>query len=362
MMHRIRDLIGKAKRKIKLMRLDFHFKKELDIVKKQSSVEVNSLIPDMAEQVRDFYKSFGFVNIDLRWHEYLYAVTGQHYVSYIPENFYHCVIEPLYTRGSVDLEDKSYMCRMLPGIRMVPNVIKNVKGVFFDEEDNILSLDTSLNLLNQLDHDLIIKPSRHSGGGRGVRLIKAHEFNKTILDEYNSDFVVQLCIAQHHQYNEFNPSSVNTERIVSLFFEGEVHILSAILRVGAPGSHTDTASTGRGYTIGITENGQLNKLGYTVFGDRRNENAAGRKFEDIKLVAHAKICEEIKKAHKLLSRFGVISWDFAVDENGDPVLIEYNLNYPDVMIYQMNNGPLFGNLTETILKDVRKRQQAGGVK
>ena len=54
MMHRIRDLIGKAKRKIKLMRLDFHFKKELDIVKKQSSVEVNSLIPDMAEQVRDF--------------------------------------------------------------------------------------------------------------------------------------------------------------------------------------------------------------------------------------------------------------------------------------------------------------------
>lgn len=33
MMHRIRDLIGKAKRKIKLMRLDFHFKKELDIVK-----------------------------------------------------------------------------------------------------------------------------------------------------------------------------------------------------------------------------------------------------------------------------------------------------------------------------------------
>lgn len=34
MMHRIRDLIGKAKRKIKLMRLDFHFKKELDIVKK----------------------------------------------------------------------------------------------------------------------------------------------------------------------------------------------------------------------------------------------------------------------------------------------------------------------------------------
>ena len=57
----------------------------------------------------------------------------------------------------------------------------------------------------------------------------------------------------------------------------------------------------------------------------------------------------------MLSRFGIISWDFAVDENSEPILIEYNLNYPDVMIYQMNNGPLFGDLTQTILEDVREK-------
>ena len=66
-------------------------------------------------------------------------------------------------------------------------------------------------------------------------------------------------------------------------------------------------------------------------------------------------CSQIKKAHKMLSRFGIISWDFAVDENSEPILIEYNLNYPDVMIYQMNNGPLFGDLTQTILEDVREK-------
>ncbi len=75
------------------------------------------------------------------------------------------------------------------------------------------------------------------------------------------------------------------------------------------------------------------------------------------MIAHEKICAEIKKAHKLLSRFEIISWDFAVEENGEPVLIEYNLNYPDVMIYQMNNGPLFGSLTQRVLEDVKKRQK-----
>ena len=142
-----------------------------------------------------------------------------------------------------------------------------------------------------------------------------------------------------------------------MFFKGEVYILTSILRVGAPGSHTGTASTGRGYTVGINENGQLNEVGYNVFGESRSENVAGRTFRDIRLIAHERICAEIKKAHKLLSRFEIISWDFAVEENGEPVLIEYNLNYPDVMIYQMNNGPLFGSLTERVLEDVKKRQK-----
>ena len=191
------------------------------------------------------------------------------------------------------------------------------------------------------------KTIKTDGGGTGVKLVESGNVKKEILDEYKSDYIVQRCITQHEQYKEFNPSSVNTEKIISMFFKGEVYILTSILRVGAPGSHTDTASTGRGYTVGINENGQLNKVGYNVFGESRSE----------RLIAHEKICAEIKKAHKLLSRFEIISWDFAVEENGEPVLIEYNLNYPDVMIYQMNNGPLFGSLTQRVLEDVKKRQK-----
>lgn len=225
---------------------------------------------------------------------------------------------------------------------------------FFDEHDDVLSTDEAVRYLNNLGCDLIIKPSRETGG-MGVRLVNAGGFNTAILDVYKKDYIIQKCIAQHPQYKEFNPSSVNTEKIISMFFNGEVHILTSILRVGAPGSHTDTASTGKGYTVGIGLNGQLNKEGYNIYGERRTSTASGRMFEDVVLCGHDEICNQIKKAHKMLSRFGIISWDFAVDENCEPILIEYNLNYPDVMIYQMNNGPLFGDLTQTILEDVREK-------
>lgn len=354
-MSKMKRAIEKFQIDIKMKRLDLHFKRELENVREKSPVEVKSLDSSQLKQINDFYNGFGFHGVDTRWHEYLYAVTGRHSVNYIPENFYHCTIEPLYTRGSVDLEDKSIMSRMLPGIRMVSNVLINTNGVFFDEHDDVLSTDEAVRYLNNLGCNLIIKPSRETGGGMGVRLVNAGGFNTAILDVYKKDYIIQKCIAQHPQYKEFNPSSVNTEKIISMFFNGEVHILTSILRVGAPGSHTDTASTGKGYTVGIGLNGQLNKEGYNIYGERRTSTSSGRMFENVVLCGHDEICSQIKKAHKMLSRFGIISWDFAVDENCEPILIEYNLNYPDVMIYQMNNGPLFGDLTQTVLEDVREK-------
>lgn len=108
-MSKMKRAIEKFQIDIKMKRLDLHFKRELENVRKKSPVEVKSLDSSQLKQINDFYNGFGFHGVDTRWHEYLYAVTGRHSVNYIPENFYHCTIEPLYTRGSVDLEDKSIM-------------------------------------------------------------------------------------------------------------------------------------------------------------------------------------------------------------------------------------------------------------
>ena len=48
----------------------------------------------------------------------------------------------------------------------------------------------------------------------------------------------------------------------------------------------------------------------------------------------------------------MISWDIAIDNNTDPILVEANFANGQLDFHQLNNGPLFGNLTESILTQV----------
>ena len=56
--------------------------------------------------------------------------------------------------------------------------------------------------------------------------------------------------------------------------------------------------------------------------------------------------------HAQMPRFRLVSWDFAIDPDGEPVLIEANLHYGELDFHQINNGPIFGEDTEKILKEV----------
>ena len=55
--------------------------------------------------------------------------------------------------------------------------------------------------------------------------------------------------------------------------------------------------------------------------------------------------------------FSWIGWDVTVDEDGKPVVIEYNILNPGTVLYQFG-GPLFDNRTELalgFLKDEKAR-------
>lgn len=351
MKNTIKSIITFADRSIHDWRLDHHFRAELEEIKKKTAVDITPLSMLQKKEIQDYYLSLGFGKVDTRWHEFLYAVTGKEDVRFLPENFYHLVIEPLYTRGSTGWEDKAYMNMFLPGVVFPQNIVRNVHGYFLDNDGEFVSKDKAISMIKN-EEKVVIKPTRASGGGRGVALIQGKEFGDAIISEYGMDFVLQKPIEQHPLMARFNTSSVNTEKIISFLYKGQVYILTSILRIGAPGAITDTASTGKGFTVGIQKNGHLNDTAFNIYGKRKDTVCDGVYFRDVTLPAHLEICQIIEKAHKKMPYFGLISWDFAVDVSGQPILIEYNLNYPDVMIYQMNNGPLFGEHTDEWLKDI----------
>ena len=65
-------------------------------------------------------------------------------------------------------------------------------------------------------------------------------------------------------------------------------------------------------------------------------------------------CVELAK--KLACRFyGVsrlISWDFAIGKDAEPILIEMNISFGEIDFHQLCNGPILGDDTDDILKEI----------
>jgi hypothetical protein len=57
-------------------------------------------------------------------------------------------------------------------------------------------------------------------------------------------------------------------------------------------------------------------------------------------------------APRISSITRLCSWDIAIGQDGDPVLVEANLSFGEVDFHQMCNGPIFGDLTEAVLAEV----------
>lgn len=109
-----------------------------------------------------------------------------------------------------------------------------------------------VDLLNR-DIAAVCKPS-DGGQGRGVFLLRTDADSIYIDGEPASiealrariteRYVVQERIEQHRALSALHPASVNTLRLITARKDGDIVLLSSVLRVGAAGSHTDNWSTG----------------------------------------------------------------------------------------------------------------------
>lgn len=62
-----------------------------------------------------------------------------------------------------------------------------------------------------------------------------------------------------------------------------------------------------------------------------------------------------KRMHQVLPQIGAYNWDFTINEDGEPVLIEANVNGGSIWLIEMPHGKgAFGEHTKDILKWIRK--------
>ncbi|RLD86031.1 MAG: hypothetical protein DRJ07_01765 [Bacteroidetes bacterium] len=309
-------------------------------------------------EIKEYYASFGFNDVKTCWHRYCTHISGEFHKEYIPEDIFYNLIEPRLNMYKMHpaLTDKNLLSRLFSNVKQPEIIIKNLNGCYYDGEDNrLIQIEEVINKCKKYSK-LVIKPSIDSGGGKNV-IVFALKGDKTdynnlsikdFLKLYDKNFSIQGFIRQNRQMNLLNPSSVNTLRIVSLLMDNEVDILTSVCRIGAIGGKIDNISQG-GLACRISSNGLLSEKGYLKSGRSVLETGTEIKLKDFKIPNFNKIIKEVQSLHKQIPYFKLISWDLAIDDKGEIILIEYNVRSQEILGLQFFNGPLFGVHTDKIL-------------
>ncbi len=317
------------------------------------------LSKEQENQIQEYYQKYCGHKVHSAWHRYMYSRTGVFSVKYIPTSLYRTELVGRMNRWPYAnfFSDKNLTDIVFPNINQPCNVIKNQNGFFYSNKDAITREDAIERCQNL--KDVIIKPSLQEGG-KGVQLFSVENGRTSIhgmtigelFDCYHEDFVIQKRIVQHPDMAKLNPTSVNTLRLLTYRFESEVVVLYAVVRIGKSGMIIDNESQG-GISAKINEDGSLAKYAYGAPGEEKIEKTdSGVVLEGYRIPSYEKVADMAKICHLQLPYFRLIGWDFCVDNNGEPLLIEWNSN-PDLS--QTANGPAFGEYTERILSEVYKR-------
>ena len=319
-----------------------------------------TLSKEQVKEIQDFYKPLLGHSIPVDWHQYFYSRTGVFSKLYIPTSEYkdHLIgrlnVYPLH----LAYNDKNMTDITLPNTRQPKVFLKNMGGYFYSE-GRAITREEAIDLCKNLG-DVIIKPSL-TGRGFGVKRVHLeggvvnHSVKSVseLFDEYGEDYLVQKVICQHERMAALNPDSINTIRIVSYRVDMEIKVVYTVIRIGRKGMNVDNESAG-GISARIMPDGRISKYAYGAPGvDKVEYTDSGVLLDGYEVPSYDKAVELVKKSHIQLPYFNLIGWDIAIEEDGEPIMIELNLN-PDLS--QSANGPAFGEYTEEILRDAMGRK------
>lgn len=352
------ELYSLVNRTVENARKKFLSKKLDRFIKSQYKKLANKkkLTKEQKREIQDFYKSIIGKRISLNSHEYFYSRTGVYSKEYVPKSLHEVELVPKANKMSYRnaYADKNMVDVLLPNVKHPHTILKRMNGYFYFENKPV-SKQEAISLCQNISHAIIKPVLNHSGEGINGLEVKDGMTNlngwtiEQLFDHYGKNFQIQERLKQHEKMSQLNESSVNTIRIVTYRSDMEILVIYSVVRIGKKGSVIDNQCAG-GISTVIGEDG---KLGGAAFGgfteDGIGKTDSGTVLNGFEIPSYHKAIETVKQQHYQLPFFNLIGWDVAIDEVGDPVIIEWNAT-PGLS--QSAFGPGFGKYTERILREI----------
>lgn len=328
------------------------------------------LSQEQIDSVEKLYKNNYGKKIPLTWHKSYTAYTGRFDKYYFPEILYIPEFERYmnYNQSLANvLEDKNllYVFAKASNVRMPRMYLSCQAGIYKDAENKVLDFEKACSLISNIGV-CFAKPSIGTDSGRGCEVYclvngtdtKSGKTSDMILKDLGKDFTIQERLVCHESIRKIYDGSVNTFRIMTYRWKNQIIVAPIIMRIGRGGSYLDNAHAG-GMFIALSDDGTLHKTAFTEFKEEFVEHPDSKlKFEGYRIPLLPNVVDAVKKMHYSLPAIGVINWDMTLDESGQPVLIEANVNGGSIWLFQMAHGcGAFGERTPEILRWLHKMNE-----
>ncbi len=307
------------------------------------------------EEIKKFWKKF---DSNYKGYEHIkyYIMSGEVNKLYIPDSYFYKYIDYYYNNWvKLKILDNKCLYKFYFNNVKQPETIAMKVDNFWYLNDKIITLDALKNELVK-EKEFVVKISCDSEGGKGVKFYS--EINKDF-DEFEKnhrDLIIQKVIKQSPIMAKLNNSSINTVRVMTFKSDQEIKCLSTIVRFGEEGKRVDNACSG-GLVVGVEPDGRLKDVIYKPKIYKKVETKSNNvNYHEIIVPKFQYILNKAIELHSKINFSRIISWDFAIDENDDIVLIEANFYYGELFFHQLCNGPLFKTEDEllSILNEVNK--------
>lgn len=356
---KIKEFVKGLDHYFRVIRVRRNFGKQ-DLEKKLKTMVVSPINNNQRLKIEKFWQNYP-VKVDYRWFDVYntLAPDAETLEYYMPHDIYYCYVDPFFSNVSKAkaFDDKNMYDIYFHDVLQPRTILRINNGIYTDAEYQLVSLNKAIELCYQ-QKNVIIKPSIETEGGAGIEFWDSSRDSKDILLaklKGSGCYIISEIVKQHSELARIHDSSVNTIRIITLLLNNEVHILSAILRMGVNGARIDNASSG-GIFCGINPDGSLKSRAYDVKGNVYYTHPQGGKISNYRIPSYDMCCQTVVRlAPRLCNVTKLCSWDLSIDKYGTPILIEANLTYGGINLHQMCNGPILGSLTRTVLDAVFKK-------
>lgn len=329
------------------------YRKKAPFSKTPKRKELKYNIKEKIKSVRNWGFTGSFIN---QRYSYLHKKKS---LYFIPNNFYKWKLIPRINprKYANVLGDKSLLDINFP--EASPNLLTKVDGEWFSEHKKIDKGQAHKLILSVLEEgQTIVVKDAHSYRGRSVNFYELRENEKALM---HTDSIESLCIQkmiyQCKELSKYHPESLNTVRIITYNYKGQVHYLSSLVRFGVGNSRVDNTHAG-GVALVLKKNGiPHEKACDDNFNEYEYHPDTKIRFSELRIPNWEKAVNFALSLHQKAPEVGIIGWDLAIEES-EIWLIESNAQCPDINRHQVYNGPLFGESKEKITEISQLRKNA----